>query len=205
MADWATNLVESIGYVGIALLMFLEIPIPLIQSEIVMTFSGFSAERGDLNIFLVVLAGVIGSQIGSVALFALCRRLPNEKVKDLLERYGGWLGFDRDDLESGEARFRRHDHWAVLIGRLVPGLRSFIAVPAGISGMPFWEFFVLNLAGAALWIGVLASLGSVLGENYDAVDQYSSYITYGLLGVIGLYVLFRVVVIARRHLTADRS
>ena len=205
MADWATNLVESIGYVCIALLMFLEIPIPLIQSEIVMTFSGFSAERGDLNIFLVVLAGVIGSQIGSVALFALCRRLPNEKVKDLLERYGGWLGFDRDDLESGEARFRRHDHWAVLIGRLVPGLRSFVAVPAGISGMPFWEFFVLNLAGAALWIGVLASLGSVLGENYDAVDQYSSYITYGLLGAFGLYVLFRVVVIARRHLTADRS
>ena len=205
MADWATNLVESIGYVGISLLMFLEIPVPLIQSEVVMTFSGFTAERGDLNIFLVVLAGVTGSQIGSVALFALCRRLPNEKVKELLERYGGWLGFDRDDLESGEARFRRHDHWAVLIGRLVPGLRSFIAVPAGISGMPFWEFFVLNLVGAALWIGVLAYLGSVLGENYDAVDQYSSYITYGLLGVIGLYVLFRVVVIARRHLTADRS
>jgi membrane protein DedA with SNARE-associated domain len=205
VADWTTNLIESIGYAGIALLMFLEIPIPLIQSEIVMTFSGFTAERGDLNVAVVVLAGVIGSQVGSVALFALCRRLPNERVHELLERYGGWLGFDRNDLESGEARFRRHDHWAVLIGRLVPGLRSFVAVPAGISGMPFWRFFALNLVGAALWIGVLTYLGSVLGDNYDAVDQYSSYITYGLLGAFALYVLFRVVVIARRRMTADRS
>lgn len=203
MSEWATSFVETIGYPGIVVLMILEIPIPLIQSEIVMTFSGFAASRGDLNWFLVVLAGITGSQTGSVALFALCRQLSEERVTEFLDRYGGWLGFDRENLESGKERFRRHDHWAVLIGRLVPGLRSFIAVPAGILEMPFWKFFALNLVGTAFWVSVLTYLGSVLGNNYDRVDQYSSYVSYGLLGALAVYVLFRVGVVAKQHFATD--
>jgi membrane protein DedA with SNARE-associated domain len=201
MSEWVTSFVETVGYPGIIVLMILEIPIPLIQSEIVMTFSGFAASRGDLNPFLVVAAGVAGSTIGSVALFAVSRRLPEEQVKGFLDKYGGWLGFTRDNLESAQDRFRRHDHWAVLIGRLIPGIRSFIAIPAGITKMPYWEFIVLNLVGTVFWISVLTYLGSVLGENYARVDQYSSYITYGLIGAAVLYVLYRLGVVARAHLS----
>lgn len=201
MTEWATSFVEAVGYPGIVFLMILEIPIPVIQSEIVMTFSGFTASRGELNGFLVVLAGITGSQLGSVGLFALARQVPEERVTDFLDEYGSWLGFDTENLESGQEHFRRHDHWAVLIGRLVPGIRSFIAIPAGITKMPYWEFFVLNLIGTAFWVSVLTYLGSVLGDNYQLVDQYSSYISYGLLAAVAVYVLFRVGVVAKERLT----
>lgn len=203
MTEWATSFVEAVGYPGIVFLMILEIPIPLIQSEIVMTFSGFTASRGDLNGFLVVLAGITGSQLGSVGLFAVARQVSEERVTDFLDEYGSWLGFDRENLESGQERFRRHDHWAVLIGRLVPGIRSFIAIPAGITKMPYWEFFLLNLLGTAFWVSVLTYLGSVLGDNYQLVDEYSSYISYGLLAAVVVYVLFRLGVVAKQHVAGS--
>lgn len=203
MIEWATSFIETVGYPGIVVLMILEILIPLIQSEIVMTFSGFTASRGELNVFLVVLAGVTGSQVGSLALFAVCRWAPEDRVIDFLDQYGGWLGFGRANLESGRERFRRHDQWAVLIGRLLPGLRSFIAVPAGFSGLSYGRFFLLNLLGTAFWVSVLTYLGTVLGKNYTIVDQYSSTITYALLGAVVVYVLFRAARVVKHHIVAD--
>lgn len=195
MTSWVTSFIETVGLPGIAALMFLEIPIPLIQSEIVMTFSGFVASRGQLNIVLVALAGIVGSQVGSLALYGVVRPVSEESVNHFLAKYGGWLGFGKDDLERAQDLFRKHDHWAVLLGRLMPGLRSFIAIPAGIQKMPVAEFFLFNLLGTAFWVSVLTYLGSVLGENYSKVDQYSSYVTYGLLGLLAAYVLFRIAVV----------
>lgn len=205
MVDWVTGFIETIGYPGIALLMFLEIPVPLIQSEIVMTFSGFTAWNGDLNIVGVAIAGIIGSQVGSVALYYLTRQLDAERVDEFLDKYGGWLGFTRDNLRKGEEFFDRHDRNAVLIGRLVPGLRSFVAVPAGLRRMPFWRFFLANLFGTAFWVSVLTALGAVLGQNYALVDQYSSYITYALLGALVLFVLYRIAKVLYGKATDDGS
>lgn len=197
MADWVTSFVETVAYPGIFVLMIVEIFLPIVQSEIVMTFSGFAASRGDLNIVGAVVAGVAGSQTGSVALYTISRQVSEERVNEFLSTYGGWLGFSHDNLERGEDFFRRHDHWAVLIGRLVPGIRAFIAIPAGIQKMAFWKFFALNLIGTAFWVTVLTYLGSILGDNYDRVDQYSSYITYGMLGALALYVLYRLGVVGK--------
>lgn len=203
MTDWAITFIETVGYPGIVVLMILEIPIPIIQSEIVMTFSGFTAANGDLNLFAAIAAGVTGSQFGSVVLYWLCTHFEEERVNDFLERWGGWLGFDGDDLERGQEYFRRHDRWAVLIGRLVPGLRGFIAVPAGIQGMSFPRFFTFNLLGTAFWVSVLAWLGSVLGENYGAVDEYSSYVTYALLGGVAAWIVYRVGVVTKQRLASN--
>lgn len=197
MADWVTSFVETVAYPGIFVLMIVEIFLPIVQSEIVMTFSGFAASRGDLNIVGAVVAGIAGSQTGSVALYVIARQISEERLNEFLTKYGGWLGFSHDNLERGEEFFRRHDRWAVLIGRLLPGVRAFIAIPVGIQKMVFWKFFVLNLLGTAFWVSVLTYLGSVLGDNYDQVDQYSSYITYGLLGALGLYVLYRLGVVGK--------
>lgn len=199
MADWMTNLVETVGYAGIFFLMVLEIFIPIVQSEIVMTFSGFTASRGDLNILLVLAAGIAGSQLGSIVLYGIARRFSEDQINDFLARWGGWLGFDQDMLERGQDFFRRHDQWAVLIGRFLPGVRGFIAVPAGIQKMPFWRFAALILVGTAFWVGVLTWLGSVLGDNWKRVDQYSSYVTYTLLGALALYVIYRLFVVTREH------
>ena len=120
-------------------------------------------------------------------------------MTETLDKYGGWLGFTRDNLRKGEEFFDRHDRNAVLIGRLVPGLRSFIAVPAGLRGMPFWKFFWMNLVGTAFWVSVLTALGAVLGQNYHLVDQYSSYITYAMLGALVLFVVYRIAKVGLRQ------
>ena len=109
MSDWVTTFIETIGYPGIYLLMILEIFLPIVQSEIVMTFSGFTASRGDLDIRLAALAGIAGSQTGFLALFALARRFSEDQVDDFLAKYGRWLGFTHDNLERGQDFFRRHD------------------------------------------------------------------------------------------------
>lgn len=205
MADWVTNFVETVAYPGIFVLMIVEIFLPIVQSEIVMTFSGFAASRGDLNIVGALIAGIAGSQTGSVALYTISRQVSEERLNEFLAKYGGWLGFSHDNLERGEDFFRRHDHWAVLIGRLLPGVRAFIAIPAGIQKMAFWKFFALNLLGTAFWVTVLTYLGSILGNNYDKVDQYSSYITYGMLAALGLFVLYRLGVVGKGKVGEARA
>jgi len=199
VAEWVTTFVETVAYPGIFLLMILEIFLPVVQSEIVMTFAGFTASRGELDIYLAVVAGVAGSQVGSMGVFALARQASEDGVNDFLERWGRWLGFDRDRLERGQDFFRRHDRNAVLIGRLVPGLRSFIAIPAGIQGMGWFRFFLFNLVGTVFWVSVLALLGSLLGDNYDAVDEYSSYVSSALFAALGAYVVYRIVLVSKRH------
>lgn len=202
MTEWVTDLVETIGYPGIAVLMFLEIPIPLIQSEIVMTFSGFTASAGDLSLVYVIIAGVIGSQVGSMALYALSRHLPEERIRRFAADHGTWLGFTDENLRSAEDKFSRHGARAVIIGRLLPGLRSFIAVPAGMLQMPAWQFFAYNLIGTAFWVSLLAWLGSLLGQQYQLVDRYSSYVTIGFVAAIVALVAYRALSVRRARARA---
>lgn len=200
--ETVTSFVESVGYLGIAVLMLLEIPVPVIQSEIVMTFAGFTARAGQLSVPGVVVAGVAGSQAGSMALYAACRRLPEERVRGFVADHGTWLGFTRDNLKAAEERFDRHGAAAVLIGRLLPGLRSFIAVPAGLVGMKAWRFFAFNLVGTVFWVSLLAGLGYALGSQYQLVDRYSTYVTVAFAGAVVGLVVWRVVKVRRRSRTA---
>jgi membrane protein DedA with SNARE-associated domain len=202
VTETVTALVESVGYLGIAVLMFLEIPLPIIQSEIVMTFAGFTAKVGQLSLWLAVVAGVVGSQTGSMALFALCRRLPEDRVRSFVADHGTWLGLTRENLAQAEDRFREHAGKAVLVGRLLPGLRSFIAVPAGLVAMPAWRFFAFNLVGTLFWVTVLSLLGFALGTQYRLVDQYSSYVTIAFVAVVALLVAYRVVKVRRARSAA---
>ena len=202
VTDTVTSFVESVGYLGIAVLMFLEIPLPVIQSEIVMTFSGFTARAGRLGLLAVIVAGVIGSQTGSMALYALARRLPEARVRGFIADHGTWLGFTRENLKAAEERFRRHGAAAVLIGRLLPGLRAFIAVPAGLVAMPAWQFFVFNLVGTVFWVSVLTLLGYWLGSQYQLVDEYSSYVTVAFLAAVAALVVHRAIKVRRARAAA---
>lgn len=194
MTDWIIQLIESIRYLGIAGLMLLETFLPPLQSEIIMPFSGFTASQsGELNIFGVVAAGTVGSELGAVILYLLVRMLPYETVERLAGRYGGWLGLHKNKLDKWGKTFDEHAVKAVVLGRFAPGLRSFIAIPAALRSMPLKTFALANLAGTVFWVTVLAAAGYILGDNYRLVADYSSYIFYGFIGAIVILLFYRFV------------
>lgn len=186
MDTWATDLVERLGYPGIAVLMLLEMIVPVVQSEIVMPFAGFAARDSRLTLLGVVVAGVVGSQAGALALYGSCRWLPEERVRGFLARHGGRVGLSEERLERAEDRFRRHDVRAVLVGRFLPGVRGAIAVPAGLLSMPLGRFLLALLPGAVLWTGGLGVAGYLLAEQYQRAQGWVLPVGLGLLALVAV-------------------
>ncbi len=173
---------ESLGYVGIVALMFLENIFPPIPSELIMPLAGFTSAQGKLTFIGVVLAGMLGSVLGALPLYYLGRLLGEERLKELADRYGRWLTVSSDEIEKADRWFDRHGHKAVFFGRLIPGVRSLISIPAGISGMNLLTFLLYSALGTGIWAAVLAYLGRLLGENYDKVNTYLGPVAYVVLG-----------------------
>lgn len=171
--------------------MLLETFIPVIQTEIVMPFSGFTARAGEgLNIYLVIIVGIIGSELGALTLYGISRMFSDEKVIAWVGKYGKWFGFSEQKLRAWSEKFKEHRGLSVLIGRLIPGVRGFIAVPAGLMKMPLWEFALFNAVGTVVWVSGLAMLGYVLGNSYGLISRYSSIVTYGFIGITLAYMVY---------------
>lgn len=196
---WIISFIETVGYLGIFLAMFLETYIPLIQSEIVMSFSGSASVSGDLIIWWVILAGIVGSEVGAISLFLLARMLDREKTLDIISRYGQWIGYEKEDFQKADSWLERHQRLAVFFGRFIPGVRSFVAIPAGVQHMKLWEFAFFNLFGVAVWVSALAWLGYYLSDQYHIVSRYSSNITYIFLGLVLGFVVYRVIKIGLKQ------
>jgi membrane protein DedA with SNARE-associated domain len=184
MKEWIVNLIDAGGYWAIALLMFLENVFPPIPSELIMPLGGFTASQGKMTLPMVILAGTIGSVIGQLPLYYLGHFLGKQRLMRLADRYGKWLAVSGEDIQKSSSWFGRHGSKAVLIGRLVPGVRSLISIPAGICGMNLPKFLMYSAIGMGLWAGVLGYLGHLLGENYERVEKYMGPVTYVVLGVI---------------------
>lgn len=186
----------SLGYPGVALLMFLENIFPPIPSELIMPLAGFTAGTGQLSFVGVVLAGALGSLLGQLPLYYLGRWVGEEKLVAWADRYGKWLTVSGAEVRRADDWFDRHGHKAVFLARLVPGLRSLISVPAGLSEMNLGTFLLYSAFGTTLWVVLLAALGGLLGQNYNLVDTYLGPVA---LVVLGGLIIFAVVWIVRRH------
>ena len=162
MFDWVTSLVEQGGYLGIAFLMLLENVFPPIPSELIMPLAGFTAARGELNLFMVVLAGTVGSVAGAVLWYYVGCWLGYERLKRLAARHGRWLTLGPTEIDEAAGWFRQHCGKSVLIGRLIPAVRTLISVPAGITGMGLGRFLAYSTLGSAIWTGFLAGCGYLL-------------------------------------------
>lgn len=174
MFDWITGLVGRTGYLGIFLLMLAENVFPPIPSELIMPLAGFSAARGELSIVLVVHAKTAGSLLGALACYYVGRWFGNARLKDLAARHGRWLTLSPEDVNAAEGWFRRHGAAAVFLGRLVPGVRTLISVPAGITGMALPRFLAWTAFGTALWTVLLAGAGYVLQTSTDGSPASST-------------------------------
>jgi membrane protein DedA with SNARE-associated domain len=191
--DWITGLVQQMGYLGVALLMFLENVFPPIPSELIMPLAGFNAAQGQMSIWLVILAGTIGSLAGAYLWYVLGRRLGMQRLCRLADRHGRWLTMSRRDVDQARDWFDRRGGVAVLIGRLVPAIRTLISVPAGIARMPVWAFLAYSAVGTLLWTAFLAGAGYLLQSQYDRVEAWLNPISNIIVAAVVLYYLYRVI------------
>ena len=195
--EWIQGLMTNLGYPGVALLMFLENVFPPIPSELIMPLAGFTAGTGNLSFAGVVIAGALGSLVGQLPLYFLGRWVGEDKLVTWANHYGKWLALSGTDVRKADDWFDRHGPKAVFFARLVPGLRSLISIPAGLSEMSLVPFLLYSALGTGLWALLLAGVGALLGENYELVDTY--------LGPVGLIVLGGLLVAAIIWVVRRRS
>ena len=184
MFDLITGWIGAAGHWGVAALMLLENVFPPIPSELVMPLAGFQAARGILDPLWVVLAGTAGSVLGALLWFWVGLALGRARFLSFVERHGLWLTLDRAEAERALDWFDRHGGMAVFFGRMVPGVRTLISVPAGMARMPFLPFLGWTTLGSALWVGLLTAAGYVLESQYQRVASWLDPVT--TLLVVGL-------------------
>lgn len=185
--------IDTLSYFGLVLLMFAENLFPPIPSELIMPLAGYLSSQGELSLVGVVLAGTLGSVIGALPFYGVARWFGHERLTDFVGRHGHWLALSRRDLERADRIFQRHGDWIVLFGRLVPGVRSLISLPAGVYAMPVGRFLLLTAMGSALWSGFLAVAGFQLAQNFRELETYLGPLSKVALGVLLLAWLYHVI------------
>tara|TARA_B100000700_G_scaffold212437_1_gene233564 strand:+ start:55 stop:711 length:657 start_codon:yes stop_codon:yes gene_type:complete len=165
---------QWIGCGAILIAMFLENLIPPIPSELIMPLGGFYVSQGQLDFLPVVLAGLFGTVIGALPWYGIGRLVNEERLEEWLEKNGRWLGINPKELALSRKWFNRYGVPLVFWGRLVPGIRTLISVPAGVELMPMTPFLIWTTAGSLIWTLFLTITGFYLGENYRNIEQWIS-------------------------------
>lgn len=175
----AVSFLERLGYAGIVFFMFIEssfIPFP---SEVVIPPAGYLASKGRMDLWGVIASGTLGSLLGALFNYALAAKLG----RPFLEKYGARLFIKKETLAKADRFFQKHGHVSTFVGRLLPAIRQYISLPAGLTRMPIGTFCVFTSFGAGLWVTVLASLGYWVGENEGLLKVHLKEATLGLAGL----------------------
>jgi membrane protein DedA with SNARE-associated domain/uncharacterized membrane protein YkvA (DUF1232 family) len=190
--DWITDRVIEGGYAGIVLMMLAENVFPPIPSELIMPLAGFVAAQGQLNPVLVVLAGTAGSVLGALPWYYVGLWLGEQRVCAFAARHGRWLTLGEKEIAQAIRWFERHGRIAVLVGRLVPTVRTLISLPAGMARMPLLPFLLYSSIGTLAWTAALTAAGFLLEAEYRRVAGYVDQVSKVIIGLIVLLYLWRV-------------
>jgi len=175
--NWIVETVGMLGYAGIVIMMFLESSFVPFPSEVVMIPAGYLAFKGEMNLMIAILCGIVGSLSGALFNYYLAIKLG----RPLLIRYGTYVMFNEDTLSRMENFFNRHGHISTFIGRLIPVIRQYISLPAGLANMNLVIFSLYTSLGAGIWVIILALLGYYIGENEVLIKAYLHNIIVVLL------------------------
>jgi membrane protein DedA with SNARE-associated domain len=197
IAQWVIDTMSSLGYVGIALLMFLENLFPPIPSELIMPFAGFAIAKGNMEFVPAVVAGILGTVLGAFPWYYLGKLVSEERLEHLADKYGKWITVSSKDIRKANEWFNRHGVKAVFFGRLVPGVRTLISLPAGINNMSLGIFLIYSTIGTTLWIVFLTSAGYFLGDNYEKVDEWLGPVSKIVL--VSLIIWFVIWIVRKRN------
>jgi membrane protein DedA with SNARE-associated domain len=202
MFDWITGIIGRLGYAGVAGLTFLENVFPPIPSELVIPLAGYVAAQGDMRLMLVIATASAGSLAGAAVWYWIGRRVGERRLRAWVDRHGKWLTLSGKDVDRAQLWFSRHGNAAVFFGRLVPGVRTLVSLPAGFARMPALPFIVYSALGTMIWTAALAYAGVALQSNFTIVGDYINMVTNVVLGVIGVIIATRYVRCWRAHASA---
>jgi membrane protein DedA with SNARE-associated domain len=193
---WIENIILTIGYPGITLVMLIENLFPPIPSELVMPFAGFLVGRGTLNLGLAIGAGTLGSVLGAVALYYIGSWAGEPLVRPFVQRFGKWFLISEADLDRTLNLFTTRGDLIVLGGRVIPIVRSLISLPAGMNRMPMGRFLLFTTIGSLIWTSLLTIGGVWLGANWAQViawvEQYQRVVAVIIVISLLVFVVQRV-------------
>ena len=177
--------VDAFGEWGVGVFTLAETVFPPIPSEVILPLAGFLTRQGTMNMALVLVTSTLGAYLGALLLYWLGAWLG-------LERSIRWLSrlplMDREDFEKAADWFSRHGRSAIFFGRLLPGVRSLISLPAGAERMNLGTFSAFTVAGSGIWNGLLIGLGALLGTQYRLIDEYSRFLNYAVYAALAVVV-----------------
>ena len=188
---------STIAYLAICLAMFLENIIPPIPSEIIMPLGGFFVFQQKLNFYFLVFWGLFGTIVGSLPWYYLGRLVNEKRISRFLDTRGKYLGITSNDLSKSKRWFDKYGVSLVFWGRLVPGIRTLISVPAGMELMPLRKFLIWTTLGSLIWVVLLTYAGYIFGENYQMIETLLvqiKYIVKPILIIIFAYFLMQFLV-----------
>lgn len=191
--DFIVSIVSQWGYTGIFVMMFLESSFFPFPSEVAMIPAGYLVHKGEMNLAFAFLAGVGGSLAGAVFNYYLCYFFGRE----LVLKYGKFVGITDEKMAKFEAFFNKHGEISTFNCRLIPGIRQYISLPAGLAKMNLAKFCLFTALGAGIWVAILLGVGYFLGTNYD--HSTLSHIVIALLVVVAFITAFYVLYIRRKN------
>lgn len=194
LTQWLVETIGKMGYTGIISLMFLESPFFPFPSEVVMPPAGYLAWKGEMSLPLVIIAGIAGSLLGALFNYWLAVKLG----RPFLIKYGKYFFISRESIDKADEFFRKHGHVSTLVGRLLPVIRQYISLPAGIARMPMKTFMLFTSIGAGAWVVVLTFAGYLLGEHQDLLKEYLHVITIACVALAVIIAVGYMFVLKRR-------
>lgn len=184
MINWIVDTVHGWGYTGIFVMMFLESSFFPFPSEVAMIPAGYLAQQGKMDIWLAIAAGLVGSLGGALFNYWLAIKFG----RSFLVRYGKYVMFKEESLERMERFFAKHGHVSTFTGRLIPAVRQYISLPAGLARMNIPMFAFYTGLGAGLWVMILAFLGYFIGDNQALLKENLTSITLATLAFVAVVI-----------------
>lgn len=198
IVDWAVSTMDSLGALGVGLLIFLENLFPPIPSEVILPLAGVAAAGPNNSYWAMLLASVGGSLAGAWLLYGLGRLLGPVRLRTIFLKLPL---LHVKDYDKTVAFMDKHGHKAVFFGRMVPGVRSLISIPAGLYAMPLWSFTLLTLAGSAIWNTVFVTIGYYLGGRWTVIEPYTDIFSNVVYAIVALIILVFAIQLIRREIT----
>lgn len=195
LINWLVAVIGQMGYAGIVGLMFLESSFFPFPSEVVMPPAGYLAWKGEMNLFLVIFSGVAGSILGGLFNYWIAVKWG----RPIFEKYGKYFFISHESLDKAERFFAHHGHISTFTGRLLPVIRQYISLPAGLARMPLGQFTAYTALGSGIWVVILTLLGYFLGSNQTLIHQDLKKISLLLIAGCVLLIVIYIIIYRRKH------